>query len=220
MHTADWIVVIAYFAYVVWEGVRHGRKNANLDDYFRGQRSLRWWAVGLSVMATQASAITYIGTTGQAYGSGMSFIQVYLPQPLVMVVLCLTFVPFFYRTNVFTAYEYLERRFDARTRSLTSFLFLMSRGLAVSIVLYAPSIVLGVIFGWSEARTILVMGLTTIVYTTIGGNKAVILVDAKQMMLMFGGIFVAIGQLLFPFPMRCTSPASHASGTMSTSLWT
>ena len=200
MRPADWVIVVAYFAYVIWEGVRHGRKNANLDDYFRGQRSLRWWAVGLSVMATQASAITYIGTTGQAYGAGMSFIQVYLPQPLVMVVLCLTFVPLFYRANVFTAYEYLERRFDARTRSLTSFLFLMSRGLAVSIVLYAPSIVLGVIFGWSEVTTILVMGLTTIFYTTIGGNKAVIMVDAKQMMLMFAGIFVAIGLLLSRLP--------------------
>jgi SSS family transporter len=200
MRPADWIVVIAYFIYVLWEGVRHGWKNANLDDYFRGQRSLRWWAVGLSVMATQASAITYIGTTGQSYGAGMSFIQFYLPQPLVMIVLCVTFVPFFYRANVFTAYEYLERRFDARTRSLTSFLFLMSRGLAVSIVLYAPSIVLGVIFGWNEITTVLVMGLTTIVYTAIGGNKAVILVDAKQMLLMFAGIFVAIGLLIVRLP--------------------
>src|SRR5512137_213818 len=206
MRPADWIIVIAYFAYVTWEGVRHGRKNANLDDYFRGQRSLRWWAVGLSVMATQASAITYIGTTGQAYGSGMSFIQVYLPQPLVMVVLCLTFVPFFYRANVFTAYEYLERRFDARTRSLTSLLFLMSRGLAVSLVLYAPSIVLGVIFDWTEVTTILVMGLTTILYTTVGGNKAVILIDAKQMMLMFAGIFVAIALVVARFPSGFSVP--------------
>jgi Na+/proline symporter len=213
MRPADWIIVLAYFAYVIGEGVRHGRKNANLDDYFRGQRSLRWWAIGLSVMATQASAITYIGTTGQAYGSGMSFIQVYLPQPLVMVVLCLTFVPFFYRANVFTAYEYLERRFDARTRSLTSLLFLMSRGLSVSIVLYAPSIVLGVIFGWSEFTTILVMGLTTIVYTTIGGNKAVIMVDAKQMLLMFAGIFVAVGLLLARLPAAFSfTDAVHLAG--------
>src|SRR5437867_5136210 len=175
MHFADWVVVVLYFAYVMREGFRYGRQNANLDDYFRGQRSLRWWAVGLSVMATQASAITYIGTTGQAYGSGMSFIQFYLSQPVVMVVLCLTFVPFFYRANVFTAYEYLERRFDAKTRSLTSFLFLMSRGLSVSIVLYAPAIVLGVIFGWSEITTVLAMGLSTILYTTVGGNNAVIM---------------------------------------------
>jgi Na+/proline symporter len=200
MRLADWIILVLYFGYVLWEGFRHGSKNQNLDDYFRGKRSLRWWAIGLSVMATQASAITYIGTTGQAYGSGMSFIQFYLPQPLVMVVLCLTFVPFFYRANIFTAYEYLERRFDGRTRSLTSFLFLMSRGLSVSLVLYAPSIILGVIFGWSEVMTILVMSVTTIIYTTVGGNKAVIMIDAKQMMLMFAGIFVAIALVAARFP--------------------
>jgi Na+/proline symporter len=200
MHIADWIIVILYFAYVIGEGFRHGRKNKNLDDYFRGKRSLHWWAVGLSVMATQASAITYIGTTGQAYDSGMSFIQVYLPQPLVMVVLCMTFVPFFYRANIFTAYEYLERRFDARTRSLTSLMFLISRGLAVSFVLYAPSIVLAVIFGWSEIITIVIMGASTIIYTTIGGNKAVIMIDAKQMLLMFAGIFIAIALFVFQFP--------------------
>jgi len=200
MHAADWAVLVAYFAYVIWEGIRHGRTNRNLDDYFRGRRSLRWWAVGLSVMATQASAITYIGTTGQAYGSGMSFVQFYLSQPIVMVVLCATFVPFFYRANVFTAYEYLERRFDPKTRTLTSFLFLMSRGLAVSIVLYAPSVILGVIFGWNEITTVLVMGVTTVIYTAVGGNKAVIMVDAKQMLLMFAGIFVAIGLVVARFP--------------------
>jgi len=200
MHIADWIVILLYFAYVLAEGVRHGKKNKNLDDYFRGTRSLRWWAVGLSVMATQASAITYIGTTGQAYDSGMSFIQVYLPQPLVMVVLCMTFVPFFYKANIFTAYEYLERRFDAKTRSLTSFIFLISRGLAVSFVLYAPSIILAVIFGWNEIVTILIMGASTILYTTIGGNKAVILIDAKQMLLMFAGIFIAIALFVSQFP--------------------
>jgi solute:Na+ symporter, SSS family len=200
MHIADWIVIILYFAWVIGEGFRHGRKNKNLDDYFRGNRSLRWWAVGLSVMATQASAITYIGTTGQAYDSGMSFIQVYLPQPLVMAVLCATFVPFFYRANIFTAYEYLERRFDAKTRSLTSFLFLISRGLAVGFVLYAPSIILAVIFGWNEVFTILIMGVSTILYTTMGGNKAVIMIDAKQMLLMFAGIFVSIALFIARFP--------------------
>ena len=200
MRAADWAIVVIYFAWVVAEGIRHGRKNRDLDDYFRGGRSLRWWAVGLSVMATQASAITYIGTTGQAYDAGMSFIQVYLPQPLVMIVLCSTFVPFFYKANVFTAYEYLERRFDARTRNLTSFLFLVSRGLAVSLVLYAPSIILAVVFGWSETVTVLVMGASTILYTAIGGNKAVILVDAKQMILMFAGIFVAVALIVSRFP--------------------
>jgi SSS family solute:Na+ symporter len=213
MRPADWVVVILYFVYVIWEGFRYGRRNRNLDDYFRGKRTLRWWAVGLSVMATQASAITYIGTTGQAYDAGMSFIQVYLPQPLVMIVLCMMFVPFFYRTNIFTAYEYLEKRFDARTRSLTSFLFLMSRGLAVSLVLYAPSIILAVIFGWSEIFTILVMGASTILYTTVGGNKAVIMIDAKQMLLMFAGIFVAIALFIAQFPTHYSiADAVHLAG--------
>ncbi len=200
MHLADWIIIILYFAYVIVEGFRYGKKNRNIDDFFRGKRTLRWWAVGLSVMATQASAITYIGTTGQAYDAGMSFIQVYLPQPLVMIVLCMTFVPFFYRANIYTAYEYLEKRFDARTRSLTSFLFLLSRGLAVSLVLYAPSIILAVIFGWSEVFTVILMGASTILYTTVGGNKAVIMIDAKQMMLMFAGIFVAFILFIMKFP--------------------
>lgn len=213
MRTADWVIVVIYFAWVIAEGFRHGRKNRDLDDYFRGRRTLRWWAVGLSVMATQASAITYIGTTGQAYDAGMSFIQVYLPQPLVMIVLCTTFVPFFYTANVFTAYEYLERRFDARTRSLTSFLFLMSRGLAVSLVLYAPSIILAVIFGWSETATVLVMGASTILYTAIGGNKAVILIDAKQMILMFAGIFAAIALFVSKFPSGYSiADAVHLAG--------
>ncbi|MBN1566337.1 MAG: sodium:solute symporter [Acidobacteria bacterium] len=213
MHTADWIIVALYFAYVLAEGFRHGKKNRNLDDYFRGKRSLRWWAVGLSIMATQASAITYIGTTGQAYDAGMSFIQVYLPQPLVMVVLCVTFVPFFYKANIFTAYEYLERRFDAKTRSLTSFIFLISRGLAVSFVLYAPSIILSVIFGWNEILTIMIMGISTIIYTTIGGNKAVILIDAKQMMLMFAGIFIAVALFIVQFPAQFSiADAVHLAG--------
>jgi Na+/proline symporter len=213
MRIADWIIVALYFAYVLGEGFRHGRKNKNLDDYFRGKRSLRWWAVGLSVMATQASAITYIGTTGQAYDAGMSFIQVYLPQPLVMVILCMTFVPFFYRANIFTAYEYLERRFDAKTRSLTSFIFLISRGLAVSFVLYAPAIILAVIFDWNEVVTILIMGASTILYTTIGGNKAVIMIDAKQMLLMFGGIFIAIALFIHQFPRSFSiGDAIHLAG--------
>lgn len=213
MHTLDWLIIFFYFAYVIGEGIRHGKKNKNLDDYFRGKRSLRWWAIGLSVMATQASAITYIGTTGQAYSSGMSFIQVYLPQPLVMIVLCMTFLPFFFRANIFTAYEYLEKRFDARTRSLTSFIFLLSRGLAVSFVLYAPSIILAVIFGWSEIVTIIVMGVSTVAYTAIGGNKAVIMIDAKQMILMFAGIFVGLALFVSKFPANYSiSDAIHLAG--------
>ena len=121
-----------------------------IDDFFLAGRQMRWWAVGLSVMATQISAITFIGTTGQAYNDGMRFLVVYFGLPIAMVILCVTLVPFFYRAGVFTAYEYLEKRFDGRTRTLTSLLFLCSRGLSVGVTLYAPSLVLSVILGWSE----------------------------------------------------------------------
>jgi len=151
-------------------------------------------------MATQASAITFIGTTGQAYENGMEFIQVYLPQPLVMILLCTLFVPFFYRARVYTAYEYLENRFDAKTRSLTSFLFLISRGMAAGIVLYAPAVVLSVIMGWDETVTIVIMGTVTILYTMMGGITAVIWTDVLQMVMMFAGIAVALVVLFGTLP--------------------
>jgi Na+/proline symporter len=151
-------------------------------------------------MATQASAITFIGTTGQAFDDGMEFIQVYLPQPLVMILLCVVFVPFFYRAKVYTAYEYLEGRFDAKTRSLTSLLFLISRGLAAGIVLYAPAIVLSVIMGWDEKVTILIMGVITIAYTMAGGITAVIWTDVVQMLMMFVGIAAALVILFGTLP--------------------
>ena len=151
-------------------------------------------------MATQASAITFIGTTGQSYESGMKFIQVYFPQPLVMVVLCLLFVPFFYRRRIYTAYEVLEQRFDARTRSLTSLLFLVSRGLSAGITLYAPAVVLSVLLGWDEAATILIMGAVTVLYTAAGGIAAVIWTDVLQMLLMFVGIGVALWALFSNLP--------------------
>ena len=158
MTTLDWAVLIFYLVAIVAFGLYAGRGNRKLDDFFLAGRSMRWWAVGLSVMATQISAITFVGTTGQAYTDGMRFLVVYFGLPFAMVILCVTLVPFFYRSGVFTAYEYLERRFDARTRTLTSLLFLLSRGLAVGVTLYAPSLVLAVILGWSERSTILVMG--------------------------------------------------------------
>ena len=188
----DWFVFILYFGGVVAFAVFHSRKNVGIEGYYLANRRLPWGAVGLSVMATQASAITFIGTTGQAYENGMEFIQVYLPQPLVMVLLCFLFVPFFYRAKVYTAYQYLENRFDAKTRSLTSFLFLLSRGMAAGIVLYAPAVVLSVIMGWDETITILIMGAVTILYTTVGGITAVIWTDVLQMLMMFAGIGIAL----------------------------
>ena len=196
----DWLVFVIYLGGVVVFGIFQSRKSSGIEGYFLGGRTLSWATIGLSVMATQASAITFIGTTGLAYEDGMEFIQVYLPQPLAMVVLCVLFVPFFYRAKVFTAYEFLERRYDARTRSLTSFLFLLSRGLATGIVMYAPAVVLSVLMRWDETVTILVMGSITILYTVLGGITAVVWTDVLQMILMFGGIGVALVVLFQELP--------------------
>src|SRR4051812_39630173 len=161
---------------------------------------MRWWAVGLSVMATQISAITFVGTTGQAYTDGMRFLVVYFGLPFAMVILCMTLVPFFYRARVFTAYEYLERRFDSRTRTATSLLFLLSRGLSVGVTLYAPSLVLSVLLGWSESATILLMGGSTIAYVIYGGNKSVIWTDVVQMAVIWFGIFLCFGVAVSQVP--------------------
>ena len=200
MSSLDWFIFALYFGAVLAFAYSQSRKNVGVEGYFLANRRLPWGAIGLSVMATQASAITFIGTTGQAYDNGMEFIQVYLPQPLVMVLLCVLFVPFFYRAKVYTAYEYLENRFDAKTRSLTSFLFLISRGMAAGIVLYAPAVVLSVIMGWDETVTILIMGTVTVLYTMMGGITAVIWTDVLQMLMMFVGIAAALVILFGALP--------------------
>ncbi len=200
MSPLDWLVFAIYFGAVVAFAAWQARRNRGVEGFFLANRRLGWGAIGLSVMATQASAITYIGTTGQAFDDGMKFVQFYLGQPIAMVILCAFFLPRFQQTRVFTAYEFLERRFDAKTRSLTSFLFLLSRGLAAGIVLYAPAIVLSVILGWDERVTILVMGLITITYTIMGGITAVIWTDVVQMIVMFAGIGVALLMLFGTLP--------------------
>ncbi len=200
MSSLDWLIFALYFGAVLAFAYSQSRKNVGVEGYFLANRRLPWGAIGLSVMATQASAITFIGTTGQAYENGMEFIQVYLPQPLVMVLLCVLFVPFFYRAKVYTAYEYLENRFDAKTRSLTSFLFLISRGMAAGIVMYAPAVVLSVIMGWDETVTILIMGTVTVLYTMMGGITAVIWTDVLQMLMMFVGIAAALVILFGALP--------------------
>jgi Na+/proline symporter len=177
-----------------------GRGSKGMNEFFLAGRSMRWWAIGLSVMATQISAITFVGTTGQAYTDGMRFLVVYFGLPFAMVILCATLVPFFYRAHVFTAYEYLERRFDVKTRTLTSLLFLFGRGLSVGVTLYAPSLVLSVILGWTETATILVMGLSTIVYVVYGGNRSVIWTDVVQMALIWFGIFLCLGLAIARLP--------------------
>jgi len=196
----DWTVLVTYVAAIVTFGVWAGRGNKKMDDFFLAGRRMRWWAVGLSVMATQISAVTFVGTTGQAYTDGMRFLVVYFALPFAMVILCMTLVPFFYRARVFTAYEYLERRFDSRTRTATSLLFLLSRGLSVGVTLYAPSLVLSVLLGWSESATILLMGGSTIVYVIYGGNKSVIWTDVVQMAVIWFGIFLCFGVAVVQIP--------------------
>ncbi|MCP9494662.1 MAG: sodium:solute symporter [Pyrinomonadaceae bacterium MAG19_C2-C3] len=200
MRTLDWLIVAAYLIYIVWSGARLARDSKQLDGYFLAGRSLPWWAVGLSIMATQLSAITLVGTTGQAYADGMRFIQFYYGLPLAMIVLSMTVVPFFYRARVFTAYEYLEQRFDVRVRTLTSLCFLISRGLGVGVIIAAPSVILSIVLGWSEVVTVFAMGLTTTAYTMIGGVQAVTWTDVKQMLVIFLGLTVCLFVIISRFP--------------------
>ncbi len=192
MTPLDWGLFALYFVAVVAFALYQSRNNEGVEGFFLGNRRMPWWAIGLSVMATQASAITFIGTTGQAFDSGLEFVQFYLALPFAMVVLSAVFVPFFYRARVFTAYQYLEERFDPKTRSLAGFLFLLSRGMGAGVILYAPAIVLSVILGWDERVTILTMAVVTIGYTMVGGITAVIWTDVVQMLMVFGGITLAI----------------------------
>src|SRR5574341_1198757 len=200
MHWLDWAIVAAYLIYIVYDGLRLTRRSHEIEGYFLASRSLPWWAVGLSVMATQLSAITMIGTTGQGYADGMRFLQFYYALPLAMIVLSITLVPFFHNAKVYTAYEYLERRFDAKTRALTSFFFLISRGLSCGVIVAAPSVVLSLVLGWNEVTTILVMGLTTTLYTMFGGVQAVTWTDVKQMIIIFVGLFVVLIVIISQFP--------------------
>ncbi len=200
MHVLDVVVIGLYFAFIAYIGYRTGRGNQGIEDFFLAKRAMRWYVIGLSVMATQASAITLIGTTGQAYVDGMRFIQLYFGLPLAMVILCATLVPFFYRARIFTAYEFLEKRFDGKTRSLTSFLFLLGRGLSDAVVIYAPSVVLAIVFGLDEKTLILLIGAGSTVYTALGGMRAVMWVEAWQMMIIFLGILFCLGAVVVGLP--------------------
>ena len=200
MSYLDWAIVIAYLAYVIWDGIRMTKNSHTKEGYFLADRGLPWWAVGLSVMATQLSAITLVGTTGQAYADGMRFIQFYYGLPFAMIVLCMTVVPFFHRAHVFTAYEYLERRFDVKVRTLTSFFFLISRGLGVGTIISAPAIVLSIVFGWNLIATIFAIGLSTTIYTVFGGVQAVTWTDVKQMFVIFFGLGVCMIVIISSFP--------------------
>jgi SSS family solute:Na+ symporter len=191
MRALDWAVVVVYIAWIVYDGLRRAKGTDKVEGYFLGNRSLPWWVAGLSVMATQMSAVTMVGTTGQAYLTGLRFIQFYFGLPLAMIILSVTAVPFFHRAKVYTAYEYLERRFDVRVRTLTSFLFLMGRAFSLGVTLAAPAVVMSAILGWSLPATVLVICVPMIVYTSLGGVQAVAWTDVKQMVIIVAGMLAA-----------------------------
>jgi solute:Na+ symporter, SSS family len=200
MHLLDWMVVIAYLVWIVWDGLKRTKGTKGVEGFFLANRSLPWWAVGLSVMATQLSAITLVGTTGQAYADGMRFVQFYFGLPIAMVILSMTLVPFFYRARVYTAYEYLERRFDLKTRTLASILFLFGRSLSTGAIISAPAVILSIMFHWNLTLTIVAIGGPTILYTMLGGVQAVTWTDVKQMAVVVGGLFCAVGALIIGLP--------------------
>jgi Na+/proline symporter len=200
MHPIDWTIIAIYLAWMIWDGLRLTKRSHELEGYFLGARSLPWWVVGLSVMATQLSAITMIGTTGQGYADGMRFLQFYYALPLAMIILSITLVPFFHNAKVYTAYEYLERRFDARTRAFTSFLFLVSRSMSLGVVISAPAVVLSVVLGISVTNTVLLTAVPTAIYTMFGGVQAVAWTDVKQMVLIVFGLLAAVVVLIMGLP--------------------
>jgi SSS family transporter len=198
--SVDWAIVGAYLIWIVWDGLRLTKRSHELEGYFLGGRSLPWWAVGLSVMATQLSAITMVGTTGQGYADGMRFLQFYFALPIAMIVLSVTLVPFFHNAKVYTAYEYLERRFDAKTRAFTSLLFLLSRSMSLGVVISAPAVVLSVVLGTDLTTTVLLIGVPTAIYTMFGGVQAVTWTDVKQMVLIVFGLGAAVAVLIMGLP--------------------
>src|SRR5687767_5113802 len=213
MHWINWVIVIVYLLYVVTDGIRRSKGTKEIEGYFLANRSLPWWAVGLSVMATQLSAVTMIGTTGQGATDGIRFIQFYFGLPLAMVILGVTLVPFLHRAKVFTAYEYLERRFDAKTRSLTAFLFLVSRGMSCGAIISAPAVVFSAIFGWSIGWSVAIMGIPTVIYTMIGGVQAVTWADVKQMVLIVAAMVAIVAVILFQLPVDADSALRLAGAT-------
>ena len=188
----DWTVLIATLATIVGYGTWKTRGSKNVQDYVRGGNTSKWWTIGLSVMATQASAITFLSTTGQAFSDGMGFVQFYFGLPIAMVIICLVFIPIYHRLKVYTAYEFLENRFDLKTRTLTAILFLIQRGLAAGITIFAPAIILSVVLGWNIVTLNIIIGVLVIIYTVSGGTKAVTVTQKQQMFVIFAGMIAAL----------------------------
>lgn len=200
MEVLDWIVLASTLVFIVIYGVYKTQGSKNVEDYIRGGNSSKWWTVGLSVMATQASAITFLSTTGQGFYSGMGFVQFYFGLPIAMVIICLVFIPIYHKLKVYTAYEYLEGRFDLKTRALAAILFLIQRSLAAGITIYAPAIILSAVLGWNLTMLNIVIGLIVILYTVSGGTNAVSVTQKQQMAIIFIGMFIAFFLILNYLP--------------------
>lgn len=200
MQLIDWIVLSVTLLFIVLYGAWKTRGSKNVEDYIKGGNQSKWWTIGLSVMATQASAITFLSTPGQAFHSGMGFVQFYFGLPIAMVIICLVFIPIYHRLKVYTAYEYLEGRFDQKTRTLTAILFLIQRGLAAGITIFAPAIILSAVLGWDLVTLNIIIGVLVIIYTVSGGTKAVSVTQKQQMAVIFAGMFVAFYLILQYLP--------------------
>ena len=204
METIDWIILLGTLSFIVIFGIWKNNSHKNIQEYLKGGNKARWWTVGLSVMATQASAITFLSTPGQAYHDGMGFVQFYFGLPFAMLIICLFFIPVYHRLKVYTAYEFLENRFDLRVRTLTAILFLIQRGLAAGITIYAPAIILSVVLGWNLKLMVLLVGVLVITYTLIGGTKAVNVTQKQQMFIIFSGMIAAFIFIVRSLPENIT----------------
>ena len=197
MQLFDWIVLVVTLLFIVIYGVWKTKGSKNVEEYILGSNETPWYTVGLSVMATQASAITFLSTPGQAYHDGMGFLQFYFGLPIAMVVICVTFIPLYHKYKVFTAYEYLEKRFDLKTRSLAAILFLVQRGLGTGLTIYAPAIILSALLKWNLTLMNIVIGVLVIIYTFSGGTKAVNVTQKQQMFVIMSGMFITFFLILY-----------------------
>ena len=204
LHVVDWIILSMTLLFIVAYGTYVTRKNANVKDYIKGGNDSKWWTIGLSVMATQASAITFLSTPGQAFHSGMGFVQFYFGLPIAMIIICVVFIPIYHKLKVYTAYEFLETRFDLKTRSLAAILFLIQRGLAAGITIFAPAIILSAVLDWDLLTLNIIIGFLVIIYTVSGGTKAVNVTQKQQMIIIFLGMLIAFFMIMSQLPENIT----------------
>ena len=204
LHLVDWIILSVTLIFIVAYGTHVTRKNTNVKEYIKGGNDSKWWTIGLSVMATQASAITFLSTPGQAFHSGMGFVQFYFGLPIAMIIICLVFIPIYHKLKVYTAYEFLEGRFDLKTRSLAAILFLIQRGLAAGITIFAPAIILSAVLDWDLLSLNIIIGFLVIIYTVSGGTKAVNVTQKQQMVIIFVGMMLAFFMIMSQLPSNIT----------------